>query len=309
MLAKAWYPHSYFRLSFGLNDRIAEELDRLQIVPKIGFISHADLKTLIKRTDYRQNKLLHLVPYRLLTPFFSRQLHNKKDAEKNQIIAELAKSCFQSVRPFYYFSEDQKSVIMHPAWMLYFHDNLELVRSFIHWHYLDYMQRRNPSVPNLQMKLFPPKTKKPLTTQTAFWRTVLAKHPLPCIFSGQQMTSSDFSLDHFLPWSFVAHDQLWNLTPVPRSVNSSKSNQLPSLKVYFNKFVSIQYTALQTYKMFPSTLSFDTIIKPYIADLHLTPDKLLCRSSLHTALERVISPLYALASSQGFPSDWEFTKS
>jgi hypothetical protein len=309
MLVTAWYPHSYFRLSFGINDRIAEELDRLSVETPRGFISHTELRARIETCDYRKNNLIHLVPYRLLTPFFPHKLQGRKDAQKNRDITELAARCFETIRPFYCFSEDQDSVIMHPAWMLYFSDNLELVRSFIHWQWLDYMQRRNPSVPNLQLKLFPPKTKKPLKKQTDFWRTVLAENPLPCIFSGQLMTAEDFSLDHFLPWSFVAHDQLWNLTPVPRSVNSAKFNHLPSLDVYFNKFASIQYTALKTYKLLPGTPSFETVVRPYIADLHLTPDDLLDRTIFHTALKRVITPLYALAASQGFASDWVFNAS
>ena len=28
MLTLAWYPHTYFKLSFGINDRVAQELDR-----------------------------------------------------------------------------------------------------------------------------------------------------------------------------------------------------------------------------------------------------------------------------------------
>lgn len=31
---------------------------------------------------------------------------------------------------------------------------------------------------------------------------------------------ADFSIDHFLPWSFVAHDQLWNLGAPPIGVES-----------------------------------------------------------------------------------------
>ncbi|MFO7585650.1 MAG: HNH endonuclease domain-containing protein [Anaerolineales bacterium] len=41
-----------------------------------------------------------------------------------------------------------------------------------------------------------------------------------------------YSLDHFLPWRYVAHDLLWNILPASKSVNSSKSDSLPHLPRY-----------------------------------------------------------------------------
>jgi hypothetical protein len=48
-----------------------------------------------------------------------------------------------------------------------------------------------------------------------------------------------------LPWSFVAHDQLWNLTPTSPEVNSSKSDNLPA-NTYFDRFVDLQHQGLIT---------------------------------------------------------------
>jgi hypothetical protein len=42
----------------------------------------------------------------------------------------------------------------------------------------------------------------------------------------------DYDLDHFLPWSFVTHDLIWNLTPAPRSINIQKSAAVPKLALY-----------------------------------------------------------------------------
>ncbi|MDY5576621.1 MAG: HNH endonuclease domain-containing protein [Lachnospiraceae bacterium] len=40
------------------------------------------------------------------------------------------------------------------------------------------------------------------------------------------MTENDISIDHFVPWSYVAHDEMWNLNPTTKSINSSKRNNL-----------------------------------------------------------------------------------
>ncbi|MBK5968358.1 MULTISPECIES: HNH endonuclease domain-containing protein [Thiorhodovibrio] len=56
--------------------------------------------------------------------------------------------------------------------------------------------------------------------------------------------SSRTTFAHHLPWSFVVHDQLWNLIPVPPSVNSAKSNRLPAAD-YLEPFTRLQHQALQ----------------------------------------------------------------
>jgi HNH endonuclease len=311
MLANAWFPHNYFKLSFGVNDRIARELDRLNIPMSGKKLTNAAsskkrLKSLIAGKDYTQNHLLDMVPYRLLTPFFSSALRRLTDTKRNKKITELAYYQFETAKPFYIFSDDGRSIIMNPEWMLYFYENQKVVRSFVCWNWLDYMQRRNPSVPNLQMKLFPPTTRNSLSMQTRFWKEVLQHKQLTCIFSGKPLNQKDISIDHFLPWSFVAHDQLWNLVPVSKSINSSKSNNLPSLERYFEKFVDLQYNGLTTYNNIRPAKSWNKVVESYISDLKLKPDELLDKRKLMSGLRTTIEPLEALASAQGFSGKWVY---
>ncbi len=48
-------------------------------------------------------------------------------------------------------------------------------------------------------------------------------------------------MDHFIPWSFVMNDELWNLMPMDSSLNSSKSNKLPKWDPFFKNFAHNQY--------------------------------------------------------------------
>jgi hypothetical protein len=308
MLTLAWYPHTYFKLSFGINDRVAQELDRIAVESSDNLAGRNRLKAKIAKTDFTGNGLLHMVPYRLLAPFFTRKLQGTLETRKNAAIAHLAIHEFDTVRPFYYISSDHRSIVMHPDWMLYLHDNIELVKSFAAWNWLDYMQRRNPSVPNLQMKLFPPLVRVPMGPQRRFWNTVLSKEPLHCIFSGEPLSQDHVSLDHFLPWSFVAHDRLWNLIPVSKAINSSKSNNLPSMEKYFNKFVELQHSALWIYRQKSGSSAWEKAIEPYVADLHMKPTQVLDREQLYKSLRNTMEPLYELATIQGFSPDWEWRK-
>ena len=49
------------------------------------------------------------------------------------------------------------------------------------------------------------------------------------------------NVDHFVPWSFVANDELWNLIPMESSLNSSKSNYLPDWNKFFYLFADNQF--------------------------------------------------------------------
>ena len=68
----------------------------------------------------------------------------------------------------------------------------------------------------------------------------IAELPLREIYTGKELSVDDFTLDHFVPKSYVANDELWNLTPMGSRLNSSKNNKLPDWE-YAEKFVGYQY--------------------------------------------------------------------
>ena len=129
---------------------------------------------------------------------------------------------------------------MHPEWINYFKVNYRIIRGWISWEWLQYMQKCNPSVPAISNKLFAPAQRDSLKNQTTYWKTILEHQELFCIYSNKSLSLNNLSLDHYLPWSFVTHDLLWNLIPTSKEVNSSKSDNLPS-NDYFYSFVNIQH--------------------------------------------------------------------
>ena len=53
-------------------------------------------------------------------------------------------------------------------------------------------------------------------------------------YTDETIDISDISIDHFIPWSFIYSDDIWNLVITSKSNNSKKSNKL-SDKQYLNK--------------------------------------------------------------------------
>jgi len=50
-------------------------------------------------------------------------------------------------------------------------------------------------------------------------------------YTGEPIAYEDISIDHVIPWSFMYSDDIWNLVITSKSVNSSKSNSIPSNEI------------------------------------------------------------------------------
>lgn len=317
MLANAWYPHNYFKLSFGKQDQIANKLDALELEITEPILKFRDTdKKLLRTAINNQNiddiviSMNRYVSYRFIRPFFAQETRKLKDYDVNQTIINLANNQFDSKKPLYCFNaEDQRNctaIILHPDWIQYLEENYTIVRGWASWEWLNYMQQRNPSTPNVVNKLFMPQERDSLNNQTKYWKTILEHREIECIYSKIKLDKKEISLDHYLPWSFVAHDQLWNLIPTTKSVNSSKSNNLPSEK-YFRDFVKLQHLGLTIYKQNVSQKIWSKDIESFVADLKVNQaDDLLNLEILINAYTTTLQPLISLATMQGFSPNWVY---
>ena len=195
------------------------------------------------------------VPTRFLTPWFADKLGGQQDARKDGQIRLLARESKSMPGAALYFFEGD-DIVLDDSWQAFLFDNLALVQAFAEHHFTLYLQARNPNVPGIPKKLrIPPQ--RNLTAVHRFWSLVRAE----LVDSGQperfhEIYSAEplggrFSINHFLPWSFVAHDLAWNLAPVSKGTNSSKGDRLPDLSLYLPRLARLHYHALQALKSRP----------------------------------------------------------
>jgi hypothetical protein len=325
MLAIAWFPHTFFKLSFGTQDTLAKKLDSLTIdVDSSSSRFFAEdkraLRSMLERTDLTgAMRLMDFVPYRLLIPFLEQKLRGiDKGAWMvlENAMPRVANENFNELRPLYRFDKseykDCRSLFINSEWASYLQSHFSIVYGWASWNWLQYMQKRNPTTPGISNKLFMPSKRDSLAKQTRYWRQILespAGLDFNCIYSGAILLPDQFTLDHYLPWSFVVHDQLSNLIPAPRSVNSSKSNNIPSTS-YFRSFVELQHKGLVAARnLFPKS-KLDKVVDSYISDLHIrSPEDLFVFDRLFDAYGQSLSPLVTLAINQGFTGDWRFVQS
>lgn len=316
MTASVWYPTNYFRLSFGKQDQLGRVVTLLGRQAGLAMDSPRGKVIETVRGHLAQNDRLgrriwqlgDYVPYRFLRPFFSQALRGEEDWRINRRIQQLAAQAFESAQPgLYRFLEQPVPAIeIHPRWYHYLQQHVGILTDFCLWHLVNYVQRNNPNVPNVGVKLFEPQARN-LNLARRFWDLVLQLGgTLHCIFSGRPLQPGAFTIDHFLPWRFTAHDLLWNLIPAPKEVNSAKSDNLPD-PIYLEPFARQQYHAVQVAARTPQA---GRLLEDYLLLLQLEGVNGLQELSFptfHDALLGAIKPQMQIAANLGFPTGWRYT--
>ena len=314
MTVAAWYPHFHFRLSFGAQDQMKSILDDLFTGCPVSPGGHARQTDQLRKFIVSHGDLLRLehlvryVPFRLLRPFFEIQLRGERDHKVNDRIAVLADDTFHSSRPplYRFIQSAEPGIELHPSWSQYLLDSLPVVQGWLDHHWILYLQARNPNTPAIPNKIIAPARRASLQSQKAYWTHIVNAQPVRCIYSGKRLEKGGFALDHFIPWTFVSHDQLWNLVPVLPEANASKGNRLPCVS-YLDALIETQSMGLQLSRDQLRLERWSKVTEPFVSDLRIDPADLLDTRKVKEAYEAVFPSMISLAARAGFSVDWRYS--
>ena len=254
MISEAWYPIHYFRISFGKLDSLEVNILEIQRILDIPIDASKDTvrETILKNIDLQQvrrclNVFTLNVPYHFLSPW----IHHASNAQVEQNSRVFLNNCPYSI--------EGKSIKVDDIWADYLLRNASILKDYSFWNLSIFLQKRNPNVPDMPSKLVRPLQRAALSRQHRFWdRYIQSAGHVHCIYTNAELTVGGYDLDHFIPWSFVVHDLMWNLLPSDSSINSSKSNCIPSLDRYLAPMAKMQHAALrQNYSSNPSDKLFE----------------------------------------------------
>lgn len=242
MLSEAWYPVHYFRLSFGKSDKLQTHILEIQQLLNIPIkankqdVREAVLNN-IEMAEVRKmiDQLTQNVPYWFLSPWIPGETQVSAVERKSRINYNWC--------PYAIFG---KEIEVDPVWTQYILRNAVILRDFAFWNLTEFLQTRNPNVPDIPSKLVKPIGRHSLPKQHHYWDYYLEERGgMPCIYTGKILKPGQYDLDHFIPWSFVVHDMLWNLLPADPSINSSKSDNIPPLERFLGPMAAAQQNALR----------------------------------------------------------------
>ena len=213
--------------------------------------SKIEIKNAIKQFngDIKKYKiaLTKYVPYRALAGFYNRYEEGRGEKinwNSLHAVVDYTKKVNNRILLPYVFDDSQqleRSVTFSSVWMQYIQDNSVALLGWIQYEKSRWLQTNNPEVPNIVYKFSPIEAKvRKLENVRNLWNFILDRVTIFDVYTNIPIEKGKFDIDHFIPWSFVMNDELWNLSPMISSLNSSKSNRLPRWS-HFNRFASNQY--------------------------------------------------------------------
>lgn len=322
MIADAWYMVTEYHLRLGplgITDNLEEVVkyihEKYGFAPAekrekiLEFLQEVEDKRIIK---YKSDLTLN-VPYRLQVPFYdeiniARSMWN---GSKKILISEINRQ----KRLIYYFARISglRTIIeVDEVWAEYLLKHKEILKGWTQLKLIQYLQNKNPSVPGIADKIEAP-ISRDIERVRKYWKLIIQIDPfLRDIYGDILLKDEKISVDHFVPWQYVAHDELWNLHPTIKSINSSKSNSLPSWKLYFNSLGKLEYKAYELKNQNETLAREFQKIAPYHLNNQQIRNQLyaegLDKNSFIERLEHVVKPVYESAQMSGF-REWVYDKS
>lgn len=319
MIADAWYSVVEYHLHLGpknASGKIMNSLERavIKLSQLTNIPNDADRDTIIlavKENDRElhgeKDQLTKNVPYRMLSPFMHEVKGNDRIwDQKKRLIAYIEQLNKKECIPYQITNGAglKKRVVINEEWQNFFMDNFVTISGWKEVKKVRYLQGRNPGVPGIIYKLVPENNKqRKLRYVRNLWNTIIETKPVYDIYSEKLLGLDDFDIDHFVPWSFVANDELWNLLPMDSSLNSSKSNNLPQWK-YFELFAKNQYMMYESAKSSEKIMDKfkkcqrDNLVMPWsMEELYIAEND---REAFIKVLEEKLHPVYDSARIQGY---------
>ena len=262
MICNAWYSVREFHIhlsGMGSDGSVRDGLERAILkLSELSDLSSNASKVEIKNEIRKHKKelynakeqLTHMVPYRALAGFFA----NAGDTNVcwnsiRRLTAYVeAFSISKTALPYTFGTSSKLSreVRFHPEWIRMIQDNTVSILGWIQYEKVRWLQNNNPEVPGLVYKLAPMDEKmRKLSKVRLLWKGILDLHEVRDVFTDKPVQLKKYDIDHFIPWSFVMNDELWNLMPMDSSLNSVKSNRLPKWDPFFQRFSENQYILYQ----------------------------------------------------------------
>ncbi len=192
-----------------------------------------------------KEQLTHMVPYRALAGFFNKSEEAVDWGSVRRMTAYIEKMNRDTVLlPYTLGTESKlnKKVYFQIAWVEMIQDQTVAILGWIQYEKVKWLQNNNPEVPGLIYKLAPMDEKmRKLDKVRKLWEGILEISEVRDVFTDKPVVPKQYEVDHFIPWSFVMNDELWNLMPMDSSLNASKGNRLPKWEPFFGRFARNQF--------------------------------------------------------------------
>ncbi len=123
---------------------------------------------------------------------------------------------------FYDYDDNKKKIYLRPEAFEFFSANYGLLLRVVLVEWTRYLERIN-TIPKLVAKIEAAHVQRGSLINS---RTVLLQHSNHCFYCCSMLEMDSIHVDHFIPWSYIFDDSVWNLVLACQKCNCKKSNSL-----------------------------------------------------------------------------------
>lgn len=176
---------------------------------------------------------------------YEKYFKDRKDIQE-KLILEIEKQCFRDViprfqpfgeAPFYLHfhqspvsgrkfappSTDKRYITLKHNAMSFFKEEYEVLSKVLILEWAKFLEKTN-FTPRLISKI--ELMKDPKRNSLNKYKQVLLEMESQCFYCGTSLEDTQVHIDHFIPWSYIYEDEIWNLVQACSSCNLIKSDSL-----------------------------------------------------------------------------------
>jgi len=176
---------------------------------------------------------------------YEKYFKNRKDVE-DKLITEIENKCFNDVIPrfqpvgnniFYTHAhqisengrkfiapvKDKKYIVLNYQATTFFRENYEMLSKVLTLEWAKFLEKTN-FTPRLISKI--ELMKDPKRSSLTKYKNALLEMDSKCFYCNTSLESKQIHIDHFIPWSYIYEDAIWNLVQACSKCNLIKSDSL-----------------------------------------------------------------------------------
>lgn len=165
------------------------------------------------------------IPYESLTTEMMLDIsHQIKMKCKRYVVGALYED---TNRLFYSFSKKGEWIKINPAMFEFVSKHKVMIEKLNYFEWARFLERVNEE--NVTTKLLDKIEDSTKRNNLSIYRKILYDEfeSKNCFYCGKPLQTDKIDVDHFIPWSFLKDDNLWNLVLACPSCNRKKNDKLP----------------------------------------------------------------------------------
>ena len=201
------------------------------------------------------------IPYESLTPDMMLDIsHSIKIKCKENVVGAL----FEDTRHlFYSFSKKGEWIQINPDMYSFICKHKVLIEKLNYYEWAKFLEKVNEETASTRLLNKIDESSK--RNNLKVYRSILYQEfeSKTCFYCGKKLDPNSIHVDHFIPWSFIKDDNLWNLVLSCPTCNLKKNDRLPDISFLSRIVDRNKVILLESHNSDMKNYRVDTISKIY----------------------------------------------